>query len=97
MPQIWWNGYIRSCRSLNDLEKIKLLNYKSVYENNEAVDEEGDPILIKIQLEWREMSDGGKIKTKTYMVEKDGLEMFIFTMKIELKKIGHLDVNCIVS
>lgn len=31
------------------------------------------------------------------MVEKEGLEIFIFTMKIELKKIGHLDVNCIVS
>ena len=43
------------------------------------------------------MNNGGKSRIKTYMVDKDGLEMFIFTMKIELKNIGHLDVNCIVT
>ena len=88
MPRISWNAQVRSVRPLIDLVSIKLLNYKSAMEN------QGNSGLIRMQLEFRPAFGipnpylktatteqlGEHLEHKTYMVNKEGLKLFIETI-----------------
>lgn len=50
--------------------------------------------MIKMHLEWRDMTDK---QTKVYTIDKDGLETFIATMALELKRIRRDNVACLIS
>ena len=75
------------------LEKVSLYNYKEVYENGKEGD--GEEKRVKVGLEWREV--GGERRVKRYEMGRDGLEMFIMGMKEELKKVKHMNVQCVIN
>ena len=62
---------------------------------------------IRMQLEWRpqismnpykkEESAGGFVECKQYLVNREGLQIFIQTLQRELLNARHLNVKCIIS
>lgn len=57
MPRIPWNGVIRSVRSLRYLDRVALLNYKEIFDNDDSSeDERNQGAIIKMQLDWRQES-----------------------------------------
>ena len=103
MPRICWNAQVKSVRPLVDLVSIKLLNYKSTMETP------GNTGLIRMQLEFRPAlaipnpyhktatEVGEYLEVKTYMVNKEGLSLFIETIQYELVQARHLQVKCLIS
>jgi len=86
MPRISWNAQVRSVRHLRDLQVIKLLNYKQVTTNSTPQDTSQ---YIRMQLEFIQSQsnpykNGGTSDVKTYLVDKDGLQVFIESIKREL-------------
>ncbi|CDW89887.1 UNKNOWN [Stylonychia lemnae] len=105
MPQIGWNATIQSVRSLCNLEKVTLLNYKEVYGNdsdNDSSDEDQKAQqIIQMVLAWREETEFSNfgppsmmVRQKLYLIEKQHLETFINRLKVELKKWRNRDVAC---
>ncbi len=108
MPEIQWNGQIKSVRSLQYLAKVRILNYKEVYakknDDSSSEDEnEATARVMKIELHWYKESyygnygpvyDDDDLKVKTYYMEKATLEHFINCLKVELNKWKVNDVAC---
>ncbi|CDW72970.1 UNKNOWN [Stylonychia lemnae] len=118
MPKIWWNAQIRSSRELTALTKIRLLNYKQVFGNQEggqsqntpgsnqikATENNNGPQIVKLQLEWKsqlpyknfviqnveQISPSAsqfiqKSIVKTYLIDKESLEDFIYHLQKSLR------------
>jgi hypothetical protein len=76
MPRISWNAQVRSVKHLRDLQVIKLLNYKQVTSGSSQ--DTGQ--MIRMQLEFLQSQNpytSGAPDIKSYLVDKEGLQVFI--------------------
>ena len=89
-------------RSIRYLERVALLNYKEIFNNDDSSeDERNQSAIIKMQLDWRQESKYGnfgpvsmEVKSKLYLIERRQLESFISQLKVELRRWKCPDIAC---